>query len=239
MSQDHTVTPRFLVVLDIDSTLINEEGLDLVAQSAGDQVYRRVEDITASAMAGQMDFAESLTKRVALLRGISMTRVLEVSRAITPTRGARELIDWVHSAGGVVGAVSGGFHEVVDDVAGSLGVDMWVANRLEESAGTLTGRVSGDIVDAEAKANYLTKWARELGIDPRFTVAIGDGANDVAMFEVAGLSVSFCGKPIANDSADVVVAERNLATVVEHVTRLVSVTHSEAAVDGNDRAGNV
>jgi phosphoserine phosphatase len=233
------VAPPFLVVLDIDSTLINEEGLDLVAQRAGDTIFRRVEDITASAMAGEMDFAESLTRRVALLQGLPLAQVTEVSRTITATPGARELIDWVHASGGVVGAVSGGFHEVIDDVARGLGVDRWVANRFEVTAGVLTGRVLGDIVDAGAKARHLTTWASDLGVDPRFTVAIGDGANDVAMFSVAGLSVSFCGKAIANDHADVVVSKRNLAAVIDHVDRLLSVTHSQAPVDGNHSARNV
>lgn len=233
MSTPHPTSPRFLVVVDIDSTLINEEGLDLVASRAGEEIATRVEDITNLAMAGNMDFAESLTRRVALLKGMPVSEVERVSQAITATPGATALIDWVHSAGGVIGAVSGGFHEVVDDMAESLGLDRWLANRFEVSDGLLTGRVVGDIVDAAAKAQCLTAWALEWGIDQRFTIAVGDGANDIDMFGAAGLSVSFCGKAIANARADVVISDRDLSAVIEHVEKAVSVAHAETAVDGD------
>jgi phosphoserine phosphatase len=233
------VTARVLVVFDIDSTLINEEGLDLLALAAGPDIAREVESITHRAMTGELDFSESLRQRVSLLAGQPVSLLGEVAKSLTLTAGARELIDAVHQAGGVVGAVSGGFHELVDPMAGDIGLDHWLANRFDHDGERLTGRVLGDIVDAQAKAAFVTRWANHHGISLAHTVAIGDGANDVAMFEVAGLSVSFCGKPIADQRATVCIGERNLARVLDYLPAVGLVPHAEAAVDGNDRTGNV
>jgi phosphoserine phosphatase len=212
-----SVTNRVLVVLDIDSTLINEEGLDLVAERAGSEVARAVAAITDQAMAGELDFADSLVKRVALLRGQPVSLLQEVAERLTLTEGATALIDAVHQAGGIVGAVSGGFHELVDPLATQIGLDHWLANRFEVEHGALTGRVFGDIVDAQGKAKFLTHWADHYGIPQAHTIAVGDGANDVAMFAVAGVSVSFCGKPVANEQATVCVEQRDLAKVLDYV----------------------
>jgi len=220
------VAATFLVVFDIDSTLINEEGLDLVAKRAGKDIFQAVQTITDEAMAGRRDFADSLRSRVALLEGAPVALVEDVATAITPTRGAATFIDWVHEHGGVVGAVSGGFHEVVDGLTARLGVDHVLANRFGVRGSDLTGVVDGDIVDAAAKARFLEHWASHYGVEPARTVAIGDGANDLAMFDIAGLSVSFCGKPIANAHAHVTISHRDLMEVIPHLDHLVSVTHS-------------
>jgi phosphoserine phosphatase len=212
-----SVTNRVLVVLDIDSTLINEEGLDRVAERAGSDVALAVSRITDQAMSGQLDFAESLRKRVSLLEGQPVTLLHDVAQSLTLTEGATALIDSVHQAGGVVGAVSGGFHELVDPLASRIGLDHWLANRFEVADGLLTGRVVGDIVDAQAKATFLTHWADHYGIPRAHTIAVGDGANDVAMFAAAGVSVAFCGKPVANQQATVCVEQRDLARVLDHV----------------------
>jgi phosphoserine phosphatase len=233
------VTGRILVVFDIDSTLINEEGLDMVAAHMGPDVAARVADITHRAMAGELDFAESLIQRVALLEGCPTALLAEVAASLTLSPGALELIDEVHRRGGLVGAVSGGFHELVDGLAEEACLDHWLANRFETSGDTLTGRLVGDIVDAESKADFLTHWATHYGIPQANTVAIGDGANDVLMFDAAGLSVSFCGRSVANERADICLAERNLAHVIEHLPGGGSVTHSESTVDGDHRARNV
>ena len=211
------MTNRVLVVLDIDSTLINEEGLDLLAERAGSDIASAVSRITDQAMAGQLDFADSLVKRVALLAGQPASLFDDVAQQLTLTDGATALIDAVHQAGGVVGAVSGGFHDIVDPLAHRIGLDHWLANRFEVVDGVLTGRVVDDIVDAQAKATFLTHWADHYGIPRARTIAVGDGANDVAMFAAAGVSVSFCGKPVANEQATVCVDQRDLLRVLDYV----------------------
>jgi len=182
-----------LVVTDVDSTLITSEVIEELADHAGtrDQVAR----VTAAAMNGQIDFEESLRRRVATLEGVADTVFAEVCAAITPMPGAQDLIDAVHRAGGVFGAVSGGFEEVVAPLAARMGVDHHVANRLEVRDGVLTGRVLGPVVTAAVKARMLRQWAQAHGVPLERTVAIGDGANDVAMMRAAGLGIAFCAKP--------------------------------------------
>lgn len=204
-----------LVVLDVDSTLINEEGLDLFAAHAGDDVGVAIRELTDAAMAGHSDFASSLRERVALLRGQPVSLLDTVARMLTPTLGARQLIDGVHERGGVVAAVSGGFHEIADSIISSLGVDRFLANRFEAQQGYLTGQVAGDVVDARAKADFLRQVANECDVPMSHTLAVGDGANDVVMFEAAAVSVSFCGKAVANQAATVSLSERNLARVLD------------------------
>ena len=211
------MTNRVLVVLDIDSTLINEEGLDLLAERAGSDIASAVSAITDQAMAGQLDFADSLVKRVSLLEGQPVSLLADVAQRLTLTEGAEALIGAIHQAGGIVGAVSGGFHEIVDPLAHRIGLDHWLANRFEAEYGLLTGRVLGDIVDAQAKASFLTHWADHYNIPQAHTIAVGDGANDVAMFQVAGVSVSFCGKPVANEKATVCLDQRDLSRVLDYV----------------------
>jgi phosphoserine phosphatase len=133
---------------------------------------------------------------------------------MTPTPGVQELIDGVHAAGGRVGVVSGGFHELLDPLARRLGLDFCRANRLEVSDGRLTGRVDGDIVDAHGKAAALVEWASTSGIHLDRTVAVGDGANDLEMLGRARLGVAFCAKPIVRERADVAVDTPDLSTVL-------------------------
>jgi phosphoserine phosphatase len=204
--------PRFLVVLDVDSTLIENEAIELLAEAAGSHV--EVRDITARAMAGELDFAASLRERVATLAGLPVSVFDDAGRRILVTPGAPELIAGVHESGGLVGVVSGGFHELLDPVAERLGLDFWRANRLEVSAGSLTGRVAGRIVDAEAKASALIEWAQESRVDRARTLAIGDGANDLEMMRVSGLSVAFDAKPRVRAEADVSMPGRDLSQVL-------------------------
>ncbi|RKR74175.1 phosphoserine phosphatase SerB [Frondihabitans australicus] len=204
--------PRFLVVLDVDSTLIENEAIELLAEVAGS--HDAVREITKRAMAGELDFAESLTERVATLRGVDEGVFESVGSRILVTPGVPDMIAGVHAADGLVGVVSGGFHELLDPVAERLGLDFWRANRLEVSEGVLTGRVDGPIVDAAAKAAALTEWAQEAGVPLPRTVAIGDGANDLEMMRVAGLSVAFDAKPKVRASADVSMPVRDLSQVL-------------------------
>ncbi len=209
---------RFLVVCDVDSTLIEDEVIELLADAAG--VRAEVALITERAMRGEMDFAQSLRDRVATLRGLPAGIVNDVRRAVTVTNGARSLIDAVHAAGGHIIAVSGGFHEVLDPLAKALGLDGWTANRLETEDGVLTGRTSGPIIDATAKADTLRDYCAMHDIPLGATIAVGDGANDLEMMSIAAVSVAFCAKPTVVDRADVVITERNLALVAALFGRL-------------------
>lgn len=201
-----------LVVLDADSTLIREEAIELLADAAGSLAL--VTEVTERAMRGELDFAASLRERVATLAGLDES-VFEQARArMTPTPGVQELIDGVHAAGGRVGVVSGGFHELLDPLAQRLGLDFCRANRLEVSDGRLTGRVDGDIVDSHGKAAALVEWASTSGIHLDRTVAVGDGANDLEMLGRARLGIAFCAKPIVRERADVAVDAADLSTVL-------------------------
>jgi len=204
--------PRFLVVLDADSTLLEDEVIELLADHAGTRP--QVEAVTERAMRGEIDFAESLRERVATLAGLPTDVFGRAQQAVRVTRGAEELVRGVHAAGGTVGVVSGGFHEVLDPFAERLGLDHCRANRLEVDDGVLTGRVLGDVVDAHAKAAALHEWAAADGVAPGRTVAVGDGANDLEMMRVAALSVAFDAKPRVRAEADVAVVDRDLSPVL-------------------------
>lgn len=201
---------RLLVVLDVDSTLIGEEVVDLLADAAG--VGTEVAAITAAAMRGELDFAGSLTRRVELLAGLPASVLHDVRGRITVTDGVQELIAAVHATGGAIGAVSGGFRQVLDPLAAELGLDRRQANDLEVVGGRLTGRVLGAIVDAAAKREHLLAWAAELGADR--TIAIGDGANDLLMMGAASLSIAFDAKPAVRAAADIALPGRSLRPVL-------------------------
>lgn len=203
---------RFLVVLDADSTLIRNEVIELLADEAGRRA--EVQAATEAAMRGEVDFATSLRSRVAALEGVPVAAFPRVLARIEPTPGVRQLITAVHARDGVVGVVSGGFHEILDHVAPDLGVDRWRANRLAVADGVLTGHVDGEIVDAAAKAAWLTTWAAELGVAPHATIAIGDGANDLQMMGVAGLGLAFNAKPAVRAAAALVIGPQDLSEVI-------------------------
>lgn len=203
---------RFLVVLDADSTLIRNEVIELLADEAGRRA--EVQAATEAAMRGEVDFAASLRSRVAALEGVPVSAFARVLGRIEPTPGVRELTAAVHQRGGVVGVVSGGFHEILDDVAPGLGVDRWRANRLAVSGDALSGRVDGDVVDGAAKAASLRGWAAELGVPERATIAIGDGANDLPMMAAAGLGLAFNAKPAVRATANLVIGPQDLAQVI-------------------------
>ena len=203
---------RLLVVLDVDSTLIEDEVIELIADHAGTR--EAVAAVTERAMRGELDFAESLRERVATLRGVPVTALDDVRARVQVTRGVPELVAGIHAAGGAIAAVSGGFHEVLDPLADSLGLDRWRANRLGVADGVLTGVVDGPIIDAAAKAVALREWAAEFGVPMTRTVAIGDGANDLVMMEAAALSIAFDAKPRVREAADVSLVERDLSAVL-------------------------
>lgn len=203
---------KFLVVFDVDSTLIEQEAIELLA--AYSKSGELVQEITERAMRGEIDFTQSLIERVATLKGLSETIFEEVSNSLTLTKGAIELVSEIHARGGKAAAVSGGFIQLLDPIRQALNLDFAAANTLGVQGGVLTGEVEGEIVNRQAKADYLLMWSKELGLDASKTIAVGDGANDLGMMAVAGLSVAFCAKPIVNAQADVVLAERDLARLI-------------------------
>lgn len=205
-------TARFLVVLDADSTLIQDEVIELLAEEAGRRA--EVAEATEAAMRGEVDFATSLRSRVAALAGVPTASFERVRARIRPTPGVRELTAAIRERGGVTGVVSGGFHEILDQVAPDLGVDRWRANRLAVADGMLTGSVDGAIVDAEAKADTLRQWAQELSVPAHATIAIGDGANDLRMMAAAGLGLAFNAKPAVRAAAALVVGPQELREVI-------------------------
>lgn len=203
---------RFLVVFDVDSTLIEDEAIELLAEYAG--VRDRVAAITERAMRGEIDFAASLIERVATLAGLPESVLEETAHRLTPTHGARQLVSAIHERGGIAAAVSGGFIQLLHPVKAAIGFDLGHANVLEVANGQLTGRVVGQIVDRAVKADKLLQWADELGVDRQQTIAVGDGANDLGMMEIAGLSVAFCAKPAVQQAADIAFNTRDLAQLI-------------------------
>ena len=202
-----------IFLLDVDSTLINEEVIDLLAAQAG--VSKEVTEITSSAMAGELDFSESLVKRVSLLAGLSITAIAQVQKKITLTNGAADLITALHSRGDIVAVVSGGFTEIISPLLATLKISKFKANSLEIIEGKLTGKVNGEIVDRRAKAEFLKELVALSGIPLSDTVAIGDGANDIDMIQSAGIGVAFCAKPALVNVADRVINTRDLREVLK------------------------
>ena len=190
---------RRLVVLDVDSTLIQQEVIELLATHCGREA--EVAEVTARAMAGELDFEESLRARVATLAGLPASVIDDVRTTVELTPGARTLVRTLKRLGFTVGLVSGGFIEVVGSLAAELGIDHVRANRLEIVGDTLTGRVVGDVVDRAGKAAALREFASQEGLPLSRTVAIGDGANDLDMLDIAGLGVAFNAKPLVREQA--------------------------------------
>ena len=194
---------RRLVVMDVDSTLIQDEVIDLLAKRAGKEA--EVAEVTAAAMHGDLDFAESLRHRVATLAGLPASVLEEVRADIRLTAGARTLVRTLKRLGFTVAVVSGGFIEIVGPLAAELDIDHAHANRLEVRDGLLTGALVGEIVDRRGKAAALRRFAAEERLPLSRTVAIGDGANDLDMLATAGLGIAFNAKPIVREQADTAV----------------------------------
>ena len=189
-----------IVLLDMDSTLIQQEVIDLLADKCG--VGKEVAAITESAMRGELDFVASLTTRVKLLAGADAAVIQSVKAGITLTPGARTLIRTLHKLGHKVGVVSGGFLDVIEPLLQELEIDFYRANRLEMLDGKLTGNLIGSIIDRTAKAEALREFAASENVNLAQTIAIGDGANDLEMLEIAGLGIAFNAKPAVRAAAD-------------------------------------
>lgn len=210
-----------LVVMDVDSTLIQDEVIDLLAEQAG--AREQVAAITDRAMRGEIDFAQSLTERVSLLAGLPVEALADTARRIRLTPGARTLCRTLRRLGFRVCLVSGGFTEIIAPLAEQLEVDGLRANTLEVRDGMLTGRVTGVIVDRRGKREALEDFAREFGIPSSRTIAIGDGANDLDMLDAAGLGIAFNAKPVVQAAADTAVN----APYLDSVLFLLGITREE------------
>jgi len=200
-----------LVQLDVDSTFIEQEAIELLAAKAG--VLDEVARITDAAMRGELDFAQSLVARVALLRGLGEDAIGQVQKEIRLTDGAAELVALLHEKGHCVSLVSGGFNNILQSIVDELKIDFYKANTLEVIDGKLTGKVVGAIVDRAAKAEALKDFAQRCSVDLINTVAIGDGANDLDMMQIAGISIAFNAKSIVEAAADYSIKEPSLRSV--------------------------
>lgn len=215
-----------LVVMDVDSTLIQDEVIDLLAREAGCEAA--VAEVTERAMAGELDFSASLEQRVAALAGTPESALAVVRDAVRMTPGARTLCHTLVSLGYRLALVSGGFEEIVGPLAAATGVHRFRANRLEVVDGVLTGRVIPPIVDRAGKAQALREFAEEFGFDLSRTVAIGDGANDLDMLATAGLGVAFNAKPAVAAAADAAVS----APYLDSVLYLLGITREQVQALG-------
>ena len=230
--EDYSIARRAkrLIVFDVDSTLIQQEVIEMLAARAG--TLDAVAAITEAAMRGELDFAESLHQRVGTLAGLPAEVLDEVAEAVELTPGARTTIRTLRRLGYHVGVVSGGFRQVIEPLAHELMLDFVAANELEVVDGKLTGRVVGQIVDRAGKAKALRDFAHQAGVPMAQTVAVGDGANDIDMLAAAGLGVAFNAKPALREVADASLSHPYLDTVLF----LLGVTRGEIeaadALDG-------
>jgi phosphoserine phosphatase len=210
-----------LVVMDVDSTLIQQEVIELLAAKAGS--LEKVQEITSAAMRGELDFSQSLIARVALLKGLSESALDDVRGEITLTPGARTLVQTLQKLGHSVAVVSGGFTSVIEPLIRELGITHYRANTLEVKDGVLTGSVLGTIIDRAGKATALRDFAKIEGVDLEQTIAIGDGANDLDMIAIAGLGIAFNAKPAVKAAADSSVS----APYLDSVLYLLGITREE------------
>jgi phosphoserine phosphatase len=201
-----------LVQLDVDSTFIQQEAIELLAIKAG--VLEQVAAITASAMRGELDFEQSLRARVALLKGLPESVVGEVQKEISLTDGALELVATLHDSGHSVSLVSGGFLDIIEPMIKMMSIKYYKANKLEIADGVITGGLIGPVIDRAAKGEALREFALASEVAMENTVAIGDGANDLDMMAASGLSIAFNAKPIVIEAADLAINEPSLRSVI-------------------------
>ena len=202
---------RKLLIMDVDSTLIQQEVIELLAAYAGKR--DEVAAVTEAAMRGELDFAQSLHARVAVLAGLPAAVVDSVRAEVKLSEGAADLVAAFKAAGHVVAVVSGGFNQILRPIAEDLGLDYWIANELEIVDGVLTGKVLGDVIDRAAKEKYLREWSAAEGIALEHTIAVGDGANDLDMLGAAGIGVAFNAKPAVRAVADAAINMPHLDAV--------------------------
>jgi phosphoserine phosphatase len=201
-----------IVMLDMDSTLIEQEVINLLGDAAGQS--KAIAAITSKAMSGELDFKEALRQRVAYLAGLDHSVLNQVRERITLTKGAKTLIDVLHEHGHRVGVISGGFIEVIEPILQSLKIDFYKANKLKVENGKLTGEIDPPIIDSHAKLVALKEFADLEKVSLDQAVAIGDGANDLEMIRAAGLGIAFNAKPKVAAAADTTISHHDLSTVL-------------------------
>ena len=201
-----------LCVMDVDGTLILEEVIDLLGREAGCE--EEISQITSQAMRGEIDFESSLRKRVSFLEGLPISVFDKVFTSIHLSPNAQEFISILQKNGILVGLVSGGFTQIVERLAKSLGIVYFSANQLEDKDGHLTGKLIGQIISPEVKKETLEQWREELKLSKDRTIAIGDGANDLLMLRSAGLGIAFCAKEVLKKEIPHHVEKRNFLEVL-------------------------
>jgi len=201
-----------LCVLDVDGTLIEEEVIDLLGKEA--ECEEEVALLTAQAMRGELDFEESLRKRVSLLQGLSVDIFDKIYHELHLCKNAAQFINTLQKNQIEVGLVSGGFIPIVERLAKDLGISLFAANQLEIRGGHLTGNLIGPLINREVKEETFIRWADELKVPIERTIAIGDGANDLAMLKRAGIGIGFCAKEIVKEEIPLQIEERDLTKVL-------------------------
>ena len=204
---------RGLCVLDVDGTLIEEEVIDLLGKEA--ECENEVALLTAQAMRGELDFEESLRKRISLLQGLSVDKFEHLYTQVHFSKNAQEFVKILQKHDIEVGLVSGGFIPIVERLAKDLGISLFAANQLEIRDGHLTGNLVGPIISREVKKETLVRWADELEVPIERTIAIGDGANDLAMLKRAGIGIGFCAKAIVREEIPLQIEERDFSRVLK------------------------
>ena len=204
-----------LCVLDVDGTLIEEEVIDLLGKEA--DCEKEVALLTAQAMHGELDFESSLKKRVSLLKGLSVDIFDKIYHELHLSKNAAQFVKVLQENQIEVGLVSGGFTTIVERLAKDLGISFFTANQLEIRDGHLTGNLIGPIISREVKEATLVRWSEELQVPFERTIAIGDGANDLAMLKRSGLGIAFCAKDIVKREINLHVDERDFWTVLEMI----------------------
>ena len=202
-----------LAVFDFDSTLMDGETIEFFAEVIG--IRNEVTEITKLAMEGKLDFFESLTRRVSLLKGISETKIDEIAHNLPYMPGAEETIKELKARGYTVVCFSGGFHNATAYAKPILGYDAEFANILHAKDGVLTGLVGGEMMFSDSKGKMLERLQCILNVTPENTIAVGDGANDLSMFKLADTRVAFCAKDIVKKNADIIIEEKNLLHILD------------------------
>jgi len=203
-----------LAVFDFDSTLMDGETLEFFARELG--IGEKVKEITDRAMRGEADFFESLTERVALLKGLPLSKVDEICHNLPLMNGAGEVVSGLKEKGYKVVCFSGGFRNATTYFAQKLGLDGEFANILHSKDGLLTGQVGGEMMFNYSKGQMLLRLQQLLDVTKENTIAVGDGANDLSMFKYAGKRVAFCAKPIVKENADIIIEQKDLSLILKH-----------------------
>ena len=205
-----------LAVFDFDSTLMDGETLEFFAKELG--IADKVKSITDRAMRGELDFFESLTERVSFLKGLSLSRVDEISHSLPLMNGAKEVVTGLKQKGYKVVCFSGGFRNATTFFAEKLGLDGEFANILHSKDGLLTGQVGGEMMFNNSKGQMLVRLQKLLDVSEENTIAVGDGANDLSMFKYAGKRVAFCAKPIVKEHASIIIEKKDLSEILNHIS---------------------